>query len=128
MAKAGGLGLIGAGYIEPDRLTSMSNATLQQLSSTAEADGAVGVGLINFACSQAPTKTLFVLSRQDAHLLHDALTCSSKHHKDHSQCLSALHLDSDSSILIDVHDGARLPNVLQGQTFGIMLCKAVFPI
>ncbi len=73
VAKAGGLGLIGAGYIEPDRLTSMYNAALQQLSSTAEAHGAVGVGLINFACSQVPTKTLFVLSRQDAHPLHSVI-------------------------------------------------------
>ena len=71
VAKAGGLGLIGAGYIEPDRLTSVYTAALQQLSSTAEAHGAVGVGLINFARSRVPTKTLFVLSRQDALLLHD---------------------------------------------------------
>jgi len=55
VAKAGGLGLIGAGYIEPDRLTSIYNAALQQLSSTAEANGAVGVGLNNFACSQVIT-------------------------------------------------------------------------
>ncbi len=55
VAKAGDLGLIGAGYIEPDRLTSIYNAALQQLSSTAEANGAVGVGLNNFACSQVIT-------------------------------------------------------------------------
>ena len=111
VAKAGGLGLIGAGYIEPDRLTSIYTAALQQLSSTAEAHGAVGVGLMNFACSRVP-KTLFVLSRQDAHLLHDTLACSAKHHKDHSQYLSALHLDSDSSVMVAMHGGACLPKVL----------------
>ncbi|KAA6423022.1 MAG: hypothetical protein FRX49_07010 [Trebouxia sp. A1-2] len=58
VAKAGGLGLIGAGYIEPDRLTSMYDAALQQLSSTAEAHGAVGFGLINFACSQELLQTI----------------------------------------------------------------------
>ncbi len=66
VAKAGGLGLIGAGYIEPDRLTSMCNAALQQLNSTAEANGAVAVGLINFACSQVrTTRTLQWLFCQD---------------------------------------------------------------
>lgn len=84
VSKAGGLGLVGAGFIEPDRLTSVYTAALQQLSSTPEAHGAVGVGLINFARSRVPTKTLFVLSRRDALLLHDTLACSAKHHKDHS--------------------------------------------
>ena len=52
VAKAGGLGLIGAGYMGPAKLTQVYQASMQQLEGSDEVHRAVGVGLFNYSCSQ----------------------------------------------------------------------------
>lgn len=52
VAKAGGLGFIGAGYMDPAKLTQVYQASLQQLDGNDEVHRAVGVGLMNYSCSQ----------------------------------------------------------------------------
>ena len=52
VAKAGGLGLIGAGYMDPAKLTQVYQASMQQLKGNDEVHRAVGVGLFNYSCSQ----------------------------------------------------------------------------
>ncbi len=52
VAKAGGLGLIGAGYIEPARLSNMYRSACLQLEGNFATHRGVGIGLINFACSE----------------------------------------------------------------------------
>ena len=51
VAKAGGLGFIGAGYMDPARLSQQYADACQQLQGRDAAHSAVGIGLFNFACS-----------------------------------------------------------------------------
>lgn len=52
VAKAGGIGLIGAGYMNPETLSRVYKAAIQQLRSNDEAHSAVGIGLFNYSCSK----------------------------------------------------------------------------
>lgn len=52
VAKAGGLGLIGAGYMSPATLSQVYKAASQQLKGSDVAHSAIGVGLFNYSCSQ----------------------------------------------------------------------------
>lgn len=52
MAKAGGIGLIGAGYMDPARLSQVYAAALRQLQSYDAPHSAVGIGLLNYSCSK----------------------------------------------------------------------------
>ena len=62
VAKAGGLGFIGAGYMDPAKLTQVYQASLQQLDGNDEVHRAVGVGLMNYSCSQVCAHQVFVHS------------------------------------------------------------------
>ena len=52
VAKAGGIGLIGAGCMDSATLSRVYEAAIQQLRSNDEAHSAVGVGLFNYASSK----------------------------------------------------------------------------
>ncbi len=52
VAKAGGLGLIGAGYMNPAKLSQVYRDASQQLAGNDEAHSAVGPGLFNYSCSK----------------------------------------------------------------------------
>ena len=52
VARAGGLGLIGAGYMSPATLSQVYKAASQQLKGSDVAHSAVGVGLFNYSCSE----------------------------------------------------------------------------
>ena len=52
VAKAGGIGLIGAGCMDPATFSRVYATALQQLENSDAAHSAVGVGLFNFACSE----------------------------------------------------------------------------
>ena len=52
VAKAGGLGLLGAGCMDPATMSLVYKAALQQLRSNDETHSAVGIGLFNYSCSK----------------------------------------------------------------------------
>lgn len=52
VARAGGLGLIGAGYMGSAVLCRTYKAAMQQLEGKDEAHSAIGIGLFNYSCSK----------------------------------------------------------------------------
>lgn len=52
VARAGGIGLIGAGYMDPTKLSQVYTAASDQLQSNDAAHSAVGIGLFNHSCSK----------------------------------------------------------------------------
>ena len=51
VAKAGGIGIIGAGYMDPTKLSKVYTAARDQLQRRDAAHTAIGVGLFNHSCS-----------------------------------------------------------------------------
>lgn len=60
VAKAGGLGLIGAGKMDPTTLSQVYTAARNQLHNNDAAHSAIGIGLFNYCCS----KVGFLRSRE----------------------------------------------------------------
>lgn len=54
VAKAGGIGMIGAGYMDPAKLSQVYAAATRQLQSYDTAHSGVGIGLFNYSCSKVP--------------------------------------------------------------------------
>ena len=52
VAKAGGMGFIGAGYMDSATLSRVYKQAVQQLSGKDKAHSAVGIGLQNYSCSK----------------------------------------------------------------------------
>ena len=52
VARAGGIGLIGAGYMDSTKLSRVYSAARDQLQSNDAAHSAIGIGLFNHSCSK----------------------------------------------------------------------------
>ena len=52
VARAGGIGLIGAGDMDGTKLSQVYNAARDQLQSSDAAHSAIGIGLFNYSCSK----------------------------------------------------------------------------
>ncbi|KAL3142689.1 hypothetical protein ABBQ38_002991 [Trebouxia sp. C0009 RCD-2024] len=57
VAKAGGIGMIGAGYMDPAKLSQVYAAATRQLQSYDTAHSGVGIGLFNYSCSKELLQT-----------------------------------------------------------------------
>ena len=52
VARAGGIGFIGAGYMSAERLSQVFTEAWQQVQSSDIRHSAVGIGLMNYSCSE----------------------------------------------------------------------------